>query len=86
MAVASNNAVVLKGNKDLADSIRKFDSMFEKNASPDQVLHFVDTLEHKLSARQKEAIAFNRALVLLLGNKLDQVIGYQCFYGFSLVF
>lgn len=72
MAVASNNAVVLKGNKELADSIRKFDSMFEKNASSNQAKLFVDNLEHKLSLRQKEAIAFNRALVLLLGNKLDQ--------------
>lgn len=75
IAVASNNAVVLKGNKELADSIRKFDSMFEKNISPDQGFLFVNTLEHKLSARQKEAIAFNRVLVLLLANKLDQVIG-----------
>ncbi|MCO5562108.1 hypothetical protein L7F22_015734 [Adiantum nelumboides] len=75
MAVACNNVVVLRGSKELADSIRKLDNLFEKKTSPEQGLDFVDTLEHKLSARQKEAIAFNRLLVLLLGNKLDQVRG-----------
>ncbi|KAI5057233.1 hypothetical protein GOP47_0027248 [Adiantum capillus-veneris] len=73
MAVACNNVVVLRGNKELADSIRKLDNLFEKKTSPEQGLLFVDTLEHKLSTRQKEAISFNRLLVLLLGNKLDQV-------------
>eukprot|EP00250_Pteridium_aquilinum_P018954 c24238_g7_i1 orf=49-2124(-) len=73
MAVACNNSIVLKANKELADSIRKLDNMFEKKTSPEQGLLFVDSLEHKLSVRQKEAIAFNRVLVLLLANKLDQV-------------
>lgn len=72
MAVACNNLTVLKGNKDLFDSIKKFEKLFEKKASSDQGLLFVEGLEHKLSLRQKEAISFNRFLVLLLSNKLDQ--------------
>ncbi|KAH6558976.1 hypothetical protein KP509_1Z034700 [Ceratopteris richardii] len=73
IAVACNNVVVLRGNRELADSIRKFENLFEKNNTPEQGLLFMETLEHKLSSRQKEAIAFNRLLLLLLGNKLDQV-------------
>lgn len=73
MAVSCNNLVVLKGNKELSDSIKKLENLFEKKTSPEQGLLFVEGLEHKLSGRQKEAIAFNRFLVLFLANKLDQV-------------
>lgn len=72
MAVASNNLIALKGNKDMFDSIKKFEKLFEKKTSSELGVLFMEGLEHKLSSRQKEAISFNRFLVLLLSNKLDQ--------------
>ena len=76
MAVACNNLVVLKRNKEFSDSLRKLDSLFDKKTS-EEGLRFAEGLEHRLSTRQKEAIAFNRFLLLLLGNKLDQVCHNQ---------
>eukprot|EP00249_Psilotum_nudum_P010597 c22638_g1_i1 orf=54-2165(+) len=70
-AVASNNLVALRNAKDMFDSLKKIDKLIEKKDS-DQGLKFVNGLEHKLSLRQKEAIGFNRCLLLLHSNKLDQ--------------
>lgn len=72
LAVASNNLIALRGSKDLFDSLKKFDKIIVKKPGAQQ-LQFVEGLDHKLSARQKEAMSFNRFLLLLSSNKLDQV-------------
>jgi len=60
MAVAQNNVVALKGDRDLFDSFKK-----SKAATS-------EATEKKLTLQQKKAIAFNRALLLLHMNKPDQ--------------
>lgn len=70
LAVAVNNLVAQKGNKDVADSIRKFDRLRDKDA---QNFQLGGELNLKLSPKQKEAIYANRVLLLLHANKLDQV-------------
>jgi len=63
-AVAMNNVVSLKGDKDLFDSFKK-----TKSAQ-------TESTEAKLTMKQKKAIAFNRALLLLHMNKPDQCTEY----------
>lgn len=71
IAVATNNLIALKGAKDVFDGLKKFDKLIDKSGGV-QGLQLADSLEYKLSARQKEAIYCNRALLLLNANKLDQ--------------
>ncbi|CAM6103196.1 unnamed protein product [Calypogeia fissa] len=71
MAVASNNLIALRGARDLFDALKKFDKLFEKKTGGQRV-QFTEKLEQRLSARQKEVISFNRFLLLLHSNKLDQ--------------
>jgi hypothetical protein len=72
VAIASNNLIAIRGGKDLFDSLKKSDKLLE-NKGLGQKLQFAEGLDHKLSTRQKEAISFNRCLLLLHSNKLSQV-------------
>ncbi|CAK9259565.1 unnamed protein product [Sphagnum jensenii] len=71
VAIASNNLIAIRGGKDLFDSLKKSDKLLE-NKGLGQKLQFAEGLDHKLSTRQKEAISFNRCLLLLHSNKLSQ--------------
>uniref|UniRef100_A0ACD5UTZ9 Uncharacterized protein n=2 Tax=Avena sativa TaxID=4498 RepID=A0ACD5UTZ9_AVESA len=71
LAVATTNLVSLKGTKDAADGLRKLDRLVEKSTAPNQ-LQLIETLEFKLSPRQKEALYSARVLLLLHANKIDQ--------------
>ena len=63
IAVATNNLIALKGAKDVFDGLKKFDKLIDKSGAG-QGLQLADSLEYKLSARQKEAIYCNRLLLL----------------------
>jgi hypothetical protein len=71
-AVASTNLISLKGTKDAADNLRKLDRLIEKSTAPNQ-LQLVESLDFKLSPRQKESLYSARVLLLLHENKTDQV-------------
>ncbi|KAG8054409.1 hypothetical protein GUJ93_ZPchr0001g33199 [Zizania palustris] len=71
LAVATTNLISLKGTKDAADSLRKLGRLIEKSASPNQ-LQLKESLEFKLSPRQKEALYSAHVLLLLHANKIDQ--------------
>jgi len=60
LTVAHNNIVAIKGAKDLFESIKR-----TKGAS-------TEVTQKKLTERQKKAVLFNRALLLLHMSKLDQ--------------
>jgi signal recognition particle subunit SRP72 len=72
LAVATTNLISLKGTKDAADGLRKLDRLVEKSTAPNQ-LQLIESLEFKLSPRQKEALYSARVLLLLHANKVDQV-------------
>ena len=63
IAVATNNLIALKGAKDVFDGLKKFDKLIDKSGTG-QGLQLADSLEHKLSARQKEVIYCKRLLLL----------------------
>ena len=63
IAVATNNLIALKGAKDVFDGLKKFDKLIDKSGAG-QGLQLADSLEHKLSARQKEVIYCKRLLLL----------------------
>ncbi|KAJ8758902.1 hypothetical protein K2173_002681 [Erythroxylum novogranatense] len=67
-AVAVNNLIALKGQKDVSDSLRKLDRLKEQDAPNFQLSRGLD----KLSPKQRETIYANRVLLLLHANKLDQ--------------
>ncbi|CAE5963305.1 unnamed protein product [Arabidopsis arenosa] len=69
LAVAVNNLVAFKGSKDIADGLRKFDMLKEKES---QSFQLSQALDAKLSQKNKEAIYANRVLLLLHANKMDQ--------------
>ncbi|XP_062228033.1 uncharacterized protein LOC133926231 [Phragmites australis] len=71
LAVAITNLISLKGTKDAADSLRKLDRLFEKSTAPNQ-LQLIESLDFKLSPRQKEALYSACVLLLLHANKTDQ--------------
>lgn len=71
VAVATNNLIALKGARDLFDALKKTEKLLEKKDAG-QKLQFAENLEYKLSVRQKEGLSFNRCLLLLHSNKLDQ--------------
>ncbi|KAE8808957.1 Signal recognition particle 72 kDa protein [Hordeum vulgare] len=71
LAVATTNLISIKGTKDVADGLRKLDRLVEKSTSPNQ-LQLIESLEFKLSSRQKEALYSARVLLLLHANKIDQ--------------
>ncbi|KAG0556540.1 hypothetical protein KC19_11G061100 [Ceratodon purpureus] len=71
LAVATNNFIALKGARDLFDALKKTDKLLEKKDAG-QKLQFAENLENRLSMRQKESLSFNRCLLLLHSNKLDQ--------------
>jgi signal recognition particle subunit SRP72 len=71
LAVAAINSIALKGARDLFDGLKKTEKLLEKKDAG-QKLQFAENLEYRLSMRQKEAISFNRCLLLLHSNKLDQ--------------
>ncbi|XP_062207726.1 uncharacterized protein LOC133909349 [Phragmites australis] len=71
LAVATTNLISLKGTKDAADSLRKLDRLIDKSTSPNQ-LQLSESLDFKLSPRQKEALYSARVLLLLHANKTDQ--------------
>lgn len=73
LSVATNNLVALKGVRDLFDGLKKTEKFLEKKGAG-QKIQFAENLEHRLSARQKECMSFNRCLLLLHSNKLDQVL------------
>eukprot|EP00252_Welwitschia_mirabilis_P012694 TRINITY_DN2803_c0_g1_i1.p1 TRINITY_DN2803_c0_g1~~TRINITY_DN2803_c0_g1_i1.p1 ORF type:complete len:131 (-),score=25.54 TRINITY_DN2803_c0_g1_i1:251-643(-) len=64
VAVATNNLIGLRGAKELSDGLNK---------GGGQVPQFGEGLDLKLSPRQKEAIYYNRALLRIDANKLEQV-------------
>ncbi|KAK3166190.1 hypothetical protein QOZ80_1AG0042580 [Eleusine coracana subsp. coracana] len=70
-AVATTNLISLKGTKDAADNLRKLDRFIEKSTAPNQ-LQLVESLDFKLSPRQKEALYSARVLLLLHANKTEQ--------------
>eukprot|EP00897_Mesotaenium_endlicherianum_P002184 jgi/Mesen1/1994/ME000147S01088 len=74
MAVACNNLVALRGSKDLFDSLKRMDKLVaaDRGSAGGGALSLADGLDAKLSARQKEALLFNRCLLLLHSHKLDQ--------------
>jgi signal recognition particle subunit SRP72 len=72
LAVATTNLISLKGTKDAADSLKKLDRLIEKSTAPNH-LQLVESLDFKLSQRQKEALYSARVLLLLHTNKTDQV-------------
>jgi signal recognition particle subunit SRP72 len=71
LAVATNNLIAVKGARDLFDALKKTEKLLEKKDAG-QKLQFAENLENRLSMRQKEALSFNRCLLLLHSNKLDQ--------------
>ncbi|PUZ53587.1 hypothetical protein GQ55_5G063100 [Panicum hallii var. hallii] len=71
LAVATTNLISLKGTKDAADSLKKLDRLIEKSTAPNH-LQLVESLDFKLSQRQKEALYSARVLLLLHTNKTDQ--------------
>uniref|UniRef100_A0A0D9V8S4 Signal recognition particle subunit SRP72 n=1 Tax=Leersia perrieri TaxID=77586 RepID=A0A0D9V8S4_9ORYZ len=71
LAVATTNLISLKGTKDAADSLRKLGRLIEKSTSANQ-LQLIESLEFKLSPRQKEALYSAHVLLLLHANKIDQ--------------
>ncbi|XBI20817.1 uncharacterized protein [Aegilops tauschii subsp. strangulata] len=71
LAVATTNLISIKGTKDVADGLRKLDRLVEKSTAPNQ-LQLIESLEFKLSSRQKEALYSARVLLLLHANKIDQ--------------
>ncbi|KAL6983831.1 hypothetical protein U1Q18_017205 [Sarracenia purpurea var. burkii] len=71
LAVAINNLVSLKGQKDVPDSLRKLDRLIEKG-SGSQNFQLTRELDLKLSPKQREAIYTNRVLLLLHSNRIDQ--------------
>lgn len=75
IAVASNNLIAIRGARDLFDSLKKTDKLLEKRGTG-QKLQFAEGLEYRLAAKQKEAISFNRCLLLLHSSKLEQVRGH----------
>ena len=82
-AVATTNLISLKGTKDVADGLRKLDRLVEKSATSSQ-LQLIETLEFKLSPRQKEALYSARVLLLLHANKIDQVrLAYLIYLPFA---
>ncbi|GAB4829315.1 hypothetical protein Ancab_018985 [Ancistrocladus abbreviatus] len=70
LAVAVNNLVVLKGPKDVSDSLKKLDRLIEKGDQGQFQLG--RGLDSKLSGKQREAIYVNRVLLLLHANRMDQ--------------
>ncbi|RLN04193.1 signal recognition particle subunit SRP72-like isoform X2 [Panicum miliaceum] len=71
LGVATTNLISLKGTKDAADSLKKLDRLIEKSTAPNH-LQLVESLDFKLSQRQKEALYSARVLLLLYTNKTDQ--------------
>uniref|UniRef100_A0A0E0CBC0 Signal recognition particle subunit SRP72 n=1 Tax=Oryza meridionalis TaxID=40149 RepID=A0A0E0CBC0_9ORYZ len=71
LAVATTNLISLKGTRDAADSLRKLSRLIEKSTAPNQ-LQLIESLESKLSPRQKEALYSAHVLLLLHANKIDQ--------------
>lgn len=61
-AVAANNLAVLRGDKDLPDSLRRLRSTINKDA------------EAKLSLPQLQTIRYNRCLLLLMMKKADECV------------
>lgn len=76
LAVATTNLISLKGTRDAADSLRKLSRLIEKSTAPNQ-LQLIESLESKLSPRQKEALYSAYVLLLLHANKIDQVFSEQ---------
>ncbi|XP_006646550.1 signal recognition particle subunit SRP72 [Oryza brachyantha] len=71
LAVATTNLISLKGTKDAADSLRKLGRLIEKSTAPNK-LQLIESLEFKLSPRQKEALYSAHVLLLLHANRIDQ--------------
>ncbi|CAO2182091.1 unnamed protein product [Urochloa humidicola] len=71
LAVATANLISLRGTKDTADSLKKLDQLIKKSTAPNQ-LQLIESLDFKLSPRQKEALYSARVLLLLHTNKIDQ--------------
>ncbi|ONK71155.1 uncharacterized protein A4U43_C04F5360 [Asparagus officinalis] len=71
LAVATNNLIALRGTKDASDSLRKLERHIKKTDGAGQ-FQLANSLDFKLSQRQKEALYCNRLLLLLQANKLDQ--------------
>jgi signal recognition particle subunit SRP72 len=72
LAMATTNFISLKGTKDAADGLMKLERLVEKSTAPNH-LQPIESLEFKLSPRQKEALYSARVLLLLHANKIDQV-------------
>ncbi|KAL2938383.1 Signal recognition particle subunit SRP72 [Bienertia sinuspersici] len=70
LAIATNNLIVLRGPKEVSDSLKKLDRLIEKGDGGQFWL--TRALDSKLSVKQKEVIYVNRALLLLHANKIDQ--------------
>ncbi|CAL4953331.1 unnamed protein product [Urochloa decumbens] len=71
LAVATTNLISLRGTKETADSLKKLDQLIEKSTAPNR-LQLIESLDFKLSPRQKEALYSARVLLLLHTNKIDQ--------------
>lgn len=71
LAVATNNLISLRGAKDVSDSLRRLDRLIEKGTGARQ-FQLANSLDFKLSTRQKESLYANRLLLLLQANRLDQ--------------
>ncbi|OMO60397.1 Tetratricopeptide-like helical [Corchorus capsularis] len=69
LAVAVNNLIAVKGPKDISDSLRKLDRLKEKDSQKFQLEQSIDL---KLSPKQKETIYATRVILLLHANKMDQ--------------
>ncbi|KAG0475952.1 hypothetical protein HPP92_012793 [Vanilla planifolia] len=71
LAVATNNLIVLRGTKDASDSLRKLDRFIQK-ADGSKLFKVASGLDFKLSQRQRESLYFNRLLLLLQANRIEQ--------------
>lgn len=80
LAVATNNLISLRGTKDVSDSLRRLDRLIEKGTDARQ-FQLANSLDFKLSTRQKESLYANRLLLLLQANRLDQVY-YELLFSF----
>lgn len=80
LAVATNNLISLRGTKDVSDSLRRLDRLIEKGTGARQ-FQLANSLDFKLSTRQKESLYANRLLLLLQANRLDQVY-YELLFSF----
>jgi len=86
MVIASNNLIAIKGGQggNLFDSLKKSYKLLD-NKGLGQKLQFAKGLNHRLSTRKKEAISFNRCLLLLFQISLVKLVSFWPYHYFIII-